>query len=484
MRRIASLLGIALLPAMTFGSRLDAGMTAAWKVFYGYWPAGPEKKLGSPPAPSAFFAPDAELRDVLEAMPWIDKTRPQYELVHEFSDPFDPFDPLSEPKRHLADQPFELPEWTGEWVVRDIRSDMFVARGTRNELTATEQCIEEFIRGRLGMATKLEKLNRKTGAVASLTLRSWFAVEAEAETSSWKMTVEASSDNPIYFRTNANRLKLTTSWPTGEPGEKWEVVSSLMMPDGQRTLVARQTDWELWATVNEVLVDGTPMREMKQTEEDGKIRTDASLSGPLIVEREALDNGYQISWWSFPAEHNHTEPFPPLFSERASVAIPPALASKIHGNLMKIPWMKKAFFAGYDPRADMIVIVNRKGDPDPLELSSQLFYRLPVVHTTEVNEAAGGWYLATEKDEVGYIAKTNGTKRELFFEPTFTTASSGETAFLEITMDAVANESSAAKLNSSITAPLGQAVKIGGYRKADGVEVPIEATVRETKIFK
>jgi hypothetical protein len=458
-----------------------AAITAAWKMpVEGITPDwrlnGEPPPLETHPGDSAFFRPGDKLLDLSRCVKW------QVREVAAGSDsPDEPF---------AADEPEEVDiQWLGDWIVWNSRSEMIVARGSWHDIFTAQDAIG-FDELPLVIRTRVEITGKPGIRPVSLVSRS--GEKAKLEGSGLRVEVEpvfssrwgSSADSP--FR---------VAWPAVGMDAEWIVTTAATLREGARVRLAchgaADAGWELFASVERELTDGTPWKEARWLEtHDGPAPWPAS-HGHGEAERKQLGPDRWLGIY-----HAGPADLAMLRSRSGekridAISPPEGISEWVRSPLVDarellatqgVKVKGEGSFAGIDPLSHRAFIVTDEMNQD---LAEQVFFHcLHCVDATlvwvEANPESGGWGLVSRSGETAQIQRSGKDKTtNLLFRSEPIVGGNGRIIDFGYAFDVVAGDSKIGELKTRTTLTKDRPQVIGSLSGPDGKEVKVVVTASD-----
>lgn len=448
---------------------LDAAtFTAAWRI-PGYNPkALPEiiRKLDAPPAESGFFRDGDELWDISRTL--VIRTE------HNDADPFAPGSDIPRP-------------WQGDWVVWNARSGMIVAKAAWSDLFVAESRIG-FDGIPLTIRLKLELEMGSPGADAgnearSLSVLSSKGGETEVRMPGFEATVRPCGPRPE--REAPVELGISCTWKPEADSPGWKIDTTTCLRDGVRMKIAGHgtgaRKWSLFATSSLELPDGTPFREARFLEAEGK-----PLPWPE-PETEGFAAFGRTGDLGIGATHLSSSGVRALSNNAQArnapgIGTPAVFSSIMSDRLIDVRDLLTEFspnfgqpedFAGFHVPSQRLFVI---GTADQMDIFGQLFTRahatLPPLRV-ETNPEAGAWDLSVVSGARAGIRRLGDDHHKLHFEVEPTLGNNGEWIDLKASFSIAPQGTSDGQVDGTYLLQAGEPCAIATLQGPEGTETSI-----------
>jgi hypothetical protein len=380
------------------------------------------------------------------------------------------------------------PEFQGDWIVWNVRSEMVVARGSWNDIELAKLSIGGGEWLPMVLRTKFELSDHAGKRTLALVSRSGELSEAEFE--GLKARVE-----PTIGADGLVQIRLEGSWTSGAAGNRWDISTNVVVSDGQRLRLARhgqgESAWELAVTALRETADGTPWGEARALEFEGGL--DPVPDGPRANApiRAKLDAKRWIGVFQMPPDEL-VKLFPNEVESFKTMTVPENASEWVRGSLLDIHPGLKDFgidlgkdgaFAGLERMTNRLFVV---GGEEDIKLVHQILQSLgpedpesPI--WIETNAESGAWGIACDSGLRASIKRSSkADKDERFFEVEPTRGGDRRHFDLRYAVSIVTTEDkNAGQLVSSTTLIKGQPQLIGSASGTDGKEVKFIVTATD-----
>ncbi len=469
---------------LAFSGVGSAAVTAAWKVpiesrIPDHETDEKVRKLDKPPGESAFFEAGDEIWDVSKALSW--------EVQVEEAGGDDPFEATDF-------VPMKV-EWTGDWIVWNARSGMFIARGPWSQILLVGDVLG-FENQPIVLRSRFEVVEGDSGGDYKLVRSRSLAVvcrsgeKARAKMDGFEVEVEgwASASGEICD------VRCHLSFPGRVETHRSSFDTAATVREGVRTRLARQgigsDAWEARLKVSRELLDGTPFGKVRWIENADGIRP-WTLSEPGGKEfRKSLGPNLELGMYPVPKSSLEG------IAGTGGLSTLPEVVAKVEmagwGRVSLIDFGEPlrengikldaaaGHFGGFDPRSSCVVVV---ADPKNQDLADAIFsggsHDPPPQLWIETNGQSGGWGLTCRSGEKAGISRRAGKGMDLVFEIEPTLGADGHTLDLSYKFDIVAGDRAMGRVESAATLTSGKPVKVvtGSKEGSEDLEVILTGTV-------